>query len=416
MGPPFDPIHLADLLSIDVVARADVTDAQTVPLGANRARIEFNPNRPRGRVRYSIAHEIAHTFFPDCADQIRQRARHEEMSGDEWQLEALCNIGAAEILMPFGALPSFTEENVGLEELLLIQRNFDVSTEALLIRVARLVDIPCAMFCASRVETGPHAGRYRIDYMIESRTWSAPRLKGALLPSRTKLNECIAIGYTTTSFETWDERVGELLIESVGIPAYPGSRYPRVVGLVKQQALLDDFEAKPCIQAVRGSATNPGGKGRRFVVQVVNDKTVNWGGGGFAQAVRSRWPEVQEDFRDWAQHHRNALELGNVRIVTLKGGDLSVASIVAQKGYGPSKSPRLRYTALRKGLETVAAAARAEGASLHMPRIASGHAGGEWSVVEDLIRTICCDAGVSVIIYDLPGTVREASSQSELPL
>src|SRR5260370_36865772 len=38
--------------------------------------------------------------WPVCAERVRNRARMPFGEGDEWQLEALCNIAAAEILMP----------------------------------------------------------------------------------------------------------------------------------------------------------------------------------------------------------------------------------------------------------------------------------------------------------------------------
>ena len=69
-GPPFDPFELAERLNIQTVPREDIHDARMVPSGIQRLRIEFNPNRPRGRIRFSVAHEIAHALFPDCAEGI----------------------------------------------------------------------------------------------------------------------------------------------------------------------------------------------------------------------------------------------------------------------------------------------------------------------------------------------------------
>ena len=66
-GPPYDPFSLAELLRIEVLPSHDVIEARTTPVGS-RFRIEYNPNRGESHVRYSIAHEIAHTFFPDCAE------------------------------------------------------------------------------------------------------------------------------------------------------------------------------------------------------------------------------------------------------------------------------------------------------------------------------------------------------------
>src|SRR5260221_1168024 len=62
-GPPFDHFKLAEHMGIAVVPREDIPDARIVQLANGRFQIEFNPNRPRGRVRYSIAHDLAHTLF-----------------------------------------------------------------------------------------------------------------------------------------------------------------------------------------------------------------------------------------------------------------------------------------------------------------------------------------------------------------
>src|SRR4051794_13165242 len=79
-GPPFDPIALAQLLGITVIPREDIRDARIVVDEKHGYRVEFNPTRPVARVRYSVAHEIAHTFFPDCADRVRHRAARHEVS------------------------------------------------------------------------------------------------------------------------------------------------------------------------------------------------------------------------------------------------------------------------------------------------------------------------------------------------
>ena len=33
----------------------------------------YNPSRPRGRLRFSIAHEIGHTLFADVAPRFEER-------------------------------------------------------------------------------------------------------------------------------------------------------------------------------------------------------------------------------------------------------------------------------------------------------------------------------------------------------
>jgi hypothetical protein len=41
-------------------------------------------------------------------------------------------------------------------------------------------------------------------------------------------------------------------------------------------------------------------------------------------------------------------------------------------------------------------------ASVHMPRIGCGLAGGEWPKVEMLVKYFLTDRGISVTVYDLP--------------
>src|ERR1039458_7936894 len=139
-GPPFDPAKLAEYLRIRMVPTAEVADARTVPLANDRLQIEFNPNKPQARIRFSIAHEIAHSLFPDCHEAIRHRHSISEQQGDDWQVEMLCNLGAAEFLMPVGTFPDFKQEGVGIDRLLELRMQFEVSTEAVLLRVIRVTE------------------------------------------------------------------------------------------------------------------------------------------------------------------------------------------------------------------------------------------------------------------------------------
>ena len=236
-GPPFDPFALADLCGIEVVAKAGVRDARTVPVGrGQRFRIEFNPTRPAARVRYSVAHEIAHTLFDDCAADVRHRAARSELARDEWQLEALCNVAAAELLMPLGSFPKLREESMTIERLVELRRTYAVSMEALSIRAVRVSNAPVAAFAASRIEKGAHMGEYRIEYTIPSHSSTASLRRGTVVPADSALSDCTGIGFTAIREEHWPGCGTALRVECVGIPPYPGSRYPRVVGVLRDTA------------------------------------------------------------------------------------------------------------------------------------------------------------------------------------
>lgn len=55
------PLAIADLLKIRVEANSDVADARTITVGG-KIRIEFNPTRPRERVRFHSARDRTHTL------------------------------------------------------------------------------------------------------------------------------------------------------------------------------------------------------------------------------------------------------------------------------------------------------------------------------------------------------------------
>ena len=62
--------------------------------------------------------------------------------------------------------------------------------------------------------------------------------------------------------------------------------------------------------------------------------------------------------------------------------------------------PPVRYEAIHDGLDSIAVEALRLNASVHMPRIGCGLAGGEWSKIEPLIQQTLCDRGIAVTVYD----------------
>lgn len=398
-GPPFDPFALADLLKISVIPFEGVRDARLVPERGGRLRIEYNPNRSKARIRYSIAHEIGHTLFPDCRERIRNRAARFHVSGEDWQLEMLCNIAAAEILMPVGSVPELEESAPSIDELLSCRDEFDVSAEAMLIRLARLARHPFAAFAASCDETGSTKGRLRIDYVISPTGWGPGVTNGSLLPEDSELHKCSALGFTAKADEKWAEDVGKLHVEAVAVPAYPGKQFPRVVGFASP--LHAPKQNLPTIEYLVGDATKPRGRGLKIVAHVVNDRAARWGA-GFARAVRTKWPAVQTDFIKWTEAHRSRFVLGESHR-TVVDDDLVIVHMICQHGYGPSPHPRIRYNALEHCLSDLASfASDHEYAGVHIPRIGCGEARGNWNVVAELIDLALCRRNIPVTVYDLP--------------
>ncbi len=395
-GPPFDPFQLADQLGIQTIPREDVLDARLIPVGRNHLNIEYNPNRSRGRLRFSIAHEIAHSLFPNCHEQVRNRTLHSTKDEDEWQLELLCNIAAGELLMPVGD-ELHSQTPVVIDNILQLQKQFDVSTEAISIRLVKITQEPCTLFTSSRVSDNEGASEYRTEYCVTSRTSNLDLPRG-LLVQESILGECTAVGYTAKGLVKVSGNLPELYLECVGIPPYPGKSYPRVLGFVRTQVTSEHISST--LNVLRGNALEPRGSGQRIIAQIVNNKTPNWGA-GFGKAVRNSYPIAQMDFRKWSADDPKNLQLGNVHAVAIED-NLYVVNMVAQHGFGESKKPRIRYEALRNCLIQLKEIALSRRASVHMPRIGTGYAGGNWSFILELIDEILVRNNVDVSIYVLP--------------
>jgi hypothetical protein len=399
-GPPYDPFALADLLKIRVIPREDIADARTVP-SATGFVVEFNPNRPRVRIHYSICHEIAHTLFPDAHQRVQHRLTHDMMKGDDWQLEMLCNIAASELAMPVGSFPALSAEQLSIDTVISLRKQFEVSAEALLLRLIKLTDLQCVAYSASRVGSGPsERPRYVVDYALRSRTWADGELTpGTHLPLGSAVTECTAIGYTAKGIEEW-RNAGKVKVHCLGISPYPNQTFPRVIGLLRPVRQANANAAG--ITYLKGDASAPRGGGSQLLVQLVNDSAFTWGG-GFSLVVRQKWPPAQQAFRSWAYNNKRNLSLGNVHLAPADSR-ITIASMIAQHGYGPSPRPRIRYSALRSCLQHLSKIALERSATVHMPRIGSGLAGGSWNIVSELIDEALCRRGVNVFVYDLPGS------------
>jgi Zn-dependent peptidase ImmA (M78 family)/O-acetyl-ADP-ribose deacetylase (regulator of RNase III) len=392
-GPPFNPLRIAEMLGVKIEANSGIADARLIATERG-PKIEFNPQQPRERVRFSIAHEVAHMLFPDWHERTRNRGR-QEASTDEWQLEMLCNLAASEFVLPTGSLPAIAKVP-SIEELMRQRREYDVSAEAFLIRLAKISNQPIGVFFASPAVSDESQRRYTINYFTGSPT--APRLhiSGMAVPTESVVSSCTAIGYTGRSVENWI--IGSpTQVECVGIPAYPGSVYPRVAGLVKFDHAQED---RMPIRVLHGSILEPRNGGHKIICQLVNDKAVSWGG-GVARKVADRFPGAEASFKEQILKLPHNERLGTV-VFAPANEEITAASLIAQEGYGPSLFPRIRYEALRRCFEAVVERAKQSGASIHMPRLGTGSAGGDWRTIEEMLDDTMVRAGLSVTIYDPP--------------
>lgn len=155
------------------------------------------------------------------------------------------------------------------------------------------------------------------------------------------------------------------------------------------------------INYIVGDATRPIGGGTKIIAHCCNDAGL-WGA-GFVLALSRRWVEPELRYREWfLREGSRALPLGQVQFVKVDT-DIIVANIIGQRGVGKSMNgtPPVRYQAIMDGFEQIAKTAKLDHASVHMPRIGCGLAGGDWQVVESLIKNTFGALNVPVFVYDL---------------
>ena len=148
-----------------------------------------------------------------------------------------------------------------------------------------------------------------------------------------------------------------------------------------------------------GDATQPVGDGPKIIAHICND--VGGWGKGFVLAISRRWPQPEQRYRAWHRGEESLpFALGQVQFVQVDEL-LWIGNLIGQQGITIRDGvPPIRYEAVREGLGRIASKAKALGASVHMPRIGCGLAGGKWEEIEPLIEQELVGKGISVCVYD----------------
>ncbi|MGW0629399.1 macro domain-containing protein [Streptomyces sp. NPDC002758] len=153
------------------------------------------------------------------------------------------------------------------------------------------------------------------------------------------------------------------------------------------------------IAYVRGDATVPLGKGVKVIAHVCNDLG-GWGK-GFVLALSRRWPQPEAEYRAWhLDRAAGDFGLGAVQLVQVERY-VWVANMIGQRGIRTgSKGVPVRYDAIDTALGRLSDEVIELGATVHMPRIGCGLAGGKWSQIEPLITERLVQRGIAVTVYD----------------
>lgn len=152
------------------------------------------------------------------------------------------------------------------------------------------------------------------------------------------------------------------------------------------------------IEYVIGDATQPKGKENKIIVHVCND--VGGWGKGFILAISKRWKTPEKAYRDWHASQNN-FRLGQVQFVQVES-NLWIANIIGQHKIRNDEqgNPPIRYESIKEGIQKVAQKAKELDATVHMPRIGCGLAGGKWEHIEPILEGNLIKNKIKTVVYD----------------
>jgi len=152
------------------------------------------------------------------------------------------------------------------------------------------------------------------------------------------------------------------------------------------------------IQYTKGDATSPRSEDNKVIVHICND--IGGWGKGFVMAISKRWKKPENQYREWFKS-KDGFELGKVQFVQVEE-DLWVANLIGQHKINKDENGNapIRYDAIEDGLKEVASFAKENNASVHMPRIGCGLAGGKWEMIEPIILKTLSENNIEVTVYD----------------
>jgi hypothetical protein len=142
--PPFDLGRVASHRGVRTIRRVPMSsDARLIP-EADGLAVEVNRTHTRGKQRFSIAHEVAHTLLPGYSGGTVDddtTGAYAPANEDE----ALCDVGGATLLLDPRRLRNYaTDADPSLTTLVMLANLFDASLQATAAQIAGLNIWPCA--------------------------------------------------------------------------------------------------------------------------------------------------------------------------------------------------------------------------------------------------------------------------------
>jgi O-acetyl-ADP-ribose deacetylase (regulator of RNase III) len=148
-----------------------------------------------------------------------------------------------------------------------------------------------------------------------------------------------------------------------------------------------------------GDATQPKITDNKIIVHICND--IGAWGKGFVMAISKRWKEPEKEYRNWFKNQGN-FSLGQIQFIKVED-DIWIANLIGQHKINKDENGNapIRYDAIKVGLNKVVEFAKENTATVHMPRIGCGLAGGTWDKIEPILKETLLKNEVATYVYDI---------------
>jgi Zn-dependent peptidase ImmA (M78 family) len=136
--PPFSPALYAPLRRVkEIILKNIEVEGRLLPC-FDGFIIELRKDRSHERKNFTCAHELGHTFFYESVPTIKYRANSTSQLHRDEEEERLCNIAAAELLMPSSEFSKIVKDYVASPKSLQdISNLFEVSLVATVVNLLK---------------------------------------------------------------------------------------------------------------------------------------------------------------------------------------------------------------------------------------------------------------------------------------
>lgn len=116
-------------------------------------------------------------------------------------------------------------------------------------------------------------------------------------------------------------------------------------------------------------------------------------GSGVAKLVATKYPKARFYYLD--KHEDDGWHLGDIQTVMQWDGKC-VVNCATQDDYGFAEGLYANYDAIRLSLSRLKDFAKQRNYSIAIPKIGAGLAGGDWNIIENIIKEVFSDYDITI--------------------